>query len=812
MSPQSLRFYIDLVVIFYVSSQLAVTEEYSVNVERPCPMETVTFTCIAAGNLLRWEVSDSDDTIEILSTSDLNVPIGVSGYTVTLIAFNDTTLTSTLSRTAESVITVSCVGLMPVGTIGSITIRLVDPPGPPSTTRHSTSSNSADEVSVTVDWNPPTETGGRDDLTYTVTISPLAQLSATVLTSTSVNVTAQYNVDYTVSVVATNCAGNSTTADYNFTIGSCPVLINPMNGAFGPTTNSLPGSTVTIQCDAGYVSAVTMVTCEGTLMWSPDPEAIECTLLTTPTPTIPPMSCTTSLSPPQNGTISNRSAPAIPGTQVTFQCDDGLFPEGILTATCLVTGMWDKNPGEIICRNESISCALPAPLLYGALLNTNFQNTNLMEGSVITFQCDPGFSLVGAVTATCNNSGLWDPDPAVLRCVAAPTGGNVAAIAGGVAGGIMVALLLILLIIIILLVVLRKRKESVRHKSNDSIEMDHRFDVNVMCVVSVYCYEPCLSLQGEYSALQHNGPVKNSKKPPAADEEGYNRITHNNPASQNPASLTYDEVILNSDKKIAVNEEGYSVMDTGQGAQRMPGYGQLGNVATVEPVIYAALSTSQPRKKGTATVDHHQVTYATVDSDATIQQEAKAAILPTASAPALPDVDKLLDIDQALVQIRSMQHKWRELAETMRVPETMIEQIEDSCGINHGGCLTEVIDQWMRSCSGRPTWRELAGHLHNIGEEQLSQELMTIYDTGRLPVELNMKAVPSTVYKYDRAPPPPLPSRSPTTTDDDPGLPKLPSRPPKAAGAAMVPARPPKSAHNNEPPVPARPSKQYAKH
>ena len=101
------------------------TEEYSVNVERPCPMETVTFTCIAAGNLLRWEVSDSDDTIEILSTSDLNVPIGVSGYTVTLIAFNDTTLTSTLSRTAESVITVSCVGLMPVGTIGSITIRLV---------------------------------------------------------------------------------------------------------------------------------------------------------------------------------------------------------------------------------------------------------------------------------------------------------------------------------------------------------------------------------------------------------------------------------------------------------------------------------------------------------------------------------------------------------------------------------------------------------------------------------------------------------------------------------------------------------------
>ncbi len=70
-----------------------------------------------------------------------------------------------------------------------------------------------------VGWDPPTETGGRDDLTYTVNVSPPAQLSATVLTSTSVTVTAQYNVDYTVSVVATNCAGNSTTAEYNFRIG-----------------------------------------------------------------------------------------------------------------------------------------------------------------------------------------------------------------------------------------------------------------------------------------------------------------------------------------------------------------------------------------------------------------------------------------------------------------------------------------------------------------------------------------------------------------------------------------------------------------
>ncbi len=89
-------------------------------------------------------------------------------------------------------------------------------PSLPTGLSDSISSSSADGLIVTVGWNPPADNG---DLTYTVTVSPPAQLSATVLTSTSVTVTAQYNVDYTVSFVATNCAGNSTTAEYNFRIG-----------------------------------------------------------------------------------------------------------------------------------------------------------------------------------------------------------------------------------------------------------------------------------------------------------------------------------------------------------------------------------------------------------------------------------------------------------------------------------------------------------------------------------------------------------------------------------------------------------------
>ena len=73
---------------------------------------------------------------------------------------------------------------------------------------------------MSVQWDPPTDNGGRYDLTYTVPISPPAQLSATVVTTTFITVSAaDYNEDYTVSVVATNCAGNSTTEEYRFRVG-----------------------------------------------------------------------------------------------------------------------------------------------------------------------------------------------------------------------------------------------------------------------------------------------------------------------------------------------------------------------------------------------------------------------------------------------------------------------------------------------------------------------------------------------------------------------------------------------------------------
>ena len=83
----------------------------------------------------------------------------------------------------------------------------------------------------------------------------------------------------------------------------------------------------------------------------------------------PPIRCTDQLGPPQNGTINDHSVPALPGTQVTFQCDDGLFSEGIMIFTCLDTGEWSKNPGEIVCRGKYhlYSCIYIDPLIQLSL-------------------------------------------------------------------------------------------------------------------------------------------------------------------------------------------------------------------------------------------------------------------------------------------------------------------------------------------------------------------------------------------------------------------------------------------------------------
>ena len=68
----------------------------------------------------------------------------------------------------------------------------------------------------------------------------------------------------------------------------------------------------------------------------------------------------------------------------------------------------------------------------------------------------------------------------------------------------------------------------------------------------------------------------------------------------------------------------------------------------------------------------------------------------------------------------------------MRVPVTFIEQLEEALSLDDTSKMTEITDHWMRECSGKPTWRELADALKMIGEVQLAQQFMQIYETGEI--------------------------------------------------------------------------------
>ena len=71
---------------------------------------------------------------------------------------------------------------------------------------------------VTLQWAPPTSTGGVD-ISYVLTVSPPPVSGSTVTTQTSTDITVSYNIQYSVNIRATNCAGSSQDTTVMFELG-----------------------------------------------------------------------------------------------------------------------------------------------------------------------------------------------------------------------------------------------------------------------------------------------------------------------------------------------------------------------------------------------------------------------------------------------------------------------------------------------------------------------------------------------------------------------------------------------------------------
>ena len=61
-----------------------------------------------------------------------------------------------------------------------------------------------------------------------------------------------------------------------------------------------------------------------------------------------------------------------------------------------------------------VNCTVPAELCNGAIERLN---ETVLEGTVLTYQCDNGLSLTRLNTITCTNAGVWSTEPEEIKCV-----------------------------------------------------------------------------------------------------------------------------------------------------------------------------------------------------------------------------------------------------------------------------------------------------------------------------------------------------------------------------------------------------------
>ena len=89
--------------------------------------------------------------------------------------------------------------------------------------------------------------------------------------------------------------------------------------------------------------------------------------------------------------------------------------------------------------------------------------------------------------------------------------------------------------------------------------------------------------------------------------------------------------------------------------------------------------------------------------------------------------DKSLDLDSLLIQLKpQVTDKWKQFAEAVGL-SNIIQQLSK---YGPDECIVEVFDQWLKSHPTKPTWRNVADVLNDIGLHQLAEDILKVYETG----------------------------------------------------------------------------------
>ncbi|XP_028660616.2 LOW QUALITY PROTEIN: sushi, von Willebrand factor type A, EGF and pentraxin domain-containing protein 1 [Erpetoichthys calabaricus] len=97
--------------------------------------------------------------------------------------------------------------------------------------------------------------------------------------------------------------------------------------------------------------------------------------------------------------LQTSSRSVAPGSQVKLSCNPGYYLQGNETQQCLNLGQWNQP----LPTCERVTCGPPPSLKNGSYKAEGFHT-----GSMVTYQCNRGFYLLGDSRAVCGDNGIWN--------------------------------------------------------------------------------------------------------------------------------------------------------------------------------------------------------------------------------------------------------------------------------------------------------------------------------------------------------------------------------------------------------------------
>ena len=138
------------------------------------------------------------------------------------------------------------------------------------------------------------------------------------------------------------------------------VICPPLDSDNSPSADRVPalvGSVTTFSCPPGMVlTGSNMTTYTANRQWHPDQNIVckgEPSKINLICKLIVQSIIVDCSIPVVNSNITLKYNSTLKDSLLTFQCDDGLFPEDLFTARCYKNGNWIPNPSRHICSNSS---------------------------------------------------------------------------------------------------------------------------------------------------------------------------------------------------------------------------------------------------------------------------------------------------------------------------------------------------------------------------------------------------------------------------------------------------------------------------